>query len=619
MLKHLLLYCLLYFICCGAQGQVRVTCNGNEISYSNANIQYALVHGNDFSNAALFSLQGRWQPLTTGNIPISNTSNSTWLKIPINSLLRCVNFDFIDINNPHVNFLQCWIVKNNQIIRQFKLSGDNVLFSTRPLSTTSFMYDVKAGAYKDCDFVIAADKRYTKLDLPVDFYTQQYSIKLLQIKNLLTGLFMGVLIFVLIFNLYLFISVKHRLYLWYCAYVFTILFYVGTDMGLMFKYFYPDLPFLNDIIRPASMALSIVPQLNFLNDLLDLPKKMPRIYLFNKWALGIYMLVFILAIATSVSGNYETHGFWVHANMIVYPLMLLIMLSEAIYCFKKKFPYAGYTIVSFAGMILFLFIYLFEQKGIIMRTNFSAIAIYMGLFFEAMIMAFMLAWRFKSYKEHAERLLKENQSQQERIFNEVATYQQKEMQRISALLHDTIGANLGFLRLETDNMPLTEEGRRKIAGDITRLGHEVRGMSHDFSPLILQDKGLYPSVAEMVRVISHHSSIDLQFEWMGSREGIGVQYEIIIYRIIQEILQNLLKHSNATSAFLQVIIEQNLVSIYAEDDGVGIEEDKVTDGLGLKSLENLVNLLNGSFKIESVENIGFNISIEFNLQNHESI
>jgi signal transduction histidine kinase len=619
MLKWLLCSCLLYFSCSYVQAQVQVMSDGKEIDYSDAGIRYALLPGDDFSMASFLKLQQHWKDLKTGGIPISNRPNSVWLRIPINSLLRYSSFDFVDINNPHLNFLQCWIVKDNQIVRQFRLSGDHLPFSTRPLSTASFIYHIDGEVYKGCDFIIAADKKYTKLDLPVNFYTQAYFIKQTQFKNLLTGLFIGLITFLFVFNIYLFISVRHRLYLWYSAYIFMILFYIGTDAGLMFKYFYPNCPYLNDVIRPAIIAFSMVPQLNFFNDLLRLPKKMPRIYHFNKWVLGIYMAVLILAVATSGSGNYKVHGFWVQANMLVFPSVLFIMLGEALYCLKKGLQYAGYIVISIVGIVFFMTIYLLEQNEVIAKNDFTGMAVYWALFFEAMVMSFMLAWRFKSYKEHAERLMKENRLQQKSIFEETAAYQQKEMQRISGLLHDTIGANLGFLRLETDHMPLTEEGRNRIAENITRLGHEVRSMSHSFSPLMLQDKGLYPSIAEMVRVIIQNSSIDLQFEWMGKKDGIGVQYEIIIYRIIQEILQNLLKHANATSAFLQIMIEQNLVSIYAEDDGAGFDEAKVGGGLGLKSLENLVNLLKGTFKIESDKNLGFNISVEFNLQGHENI
>ena len=85
------------------------------------------------------------------------------------------------------------------------------------------------------------------------------------------------------------------------------------------------------------------------------------------------------------------------------------------------------------------------------------------------------------------------------------------------------------------------------------------------------------------------------------------------------ILQNLLKHAKAKNAFLQILAEENLISIYAEDDGVGFSTDSQTKGIGLKSIEKLVSLLKGRFNIDSTENNGFSISIEFNLMNNEKI
>jgi signal transduction histidine kinase len=233
-----------------------------------------------------------------------------------------------------------------------------------------------------------------------------------------------------------------------------------------------------------------------------------------------------------------------------------------------------------------------------------------------MVMAFAMAWRFKFYKEDSERLLKENQLQQENIFSEIAVYQEKEMQRMSSLLHDSIGADLGLLRLETDNMSLTETGRQQIANHITRIGNEVRTMSHSFSPALLQEKGLKAAISEQVKFIVVNSKIDLQFEWIGDDRKLNLQNEIITYRFVQEILQNLLKHSKANHAFLQIISEENLISIYGEDDGVGISGEMPEKGIGLKSIEKLVNLLHGRFLVESALNNGFSISIEFNMKNH---
>jgi len=606
--------CWLLLLAKAVHSQLHISYNGKEINYSNSGIQYTLTPENNFSKTILAGIkQNQWQNLTDNKLHTSNLPNCIWLKIPLNSLLQYGQFNFINVNNPHINYLQCWIMKGDSIVQSFERTGDNMPFATRPLNTTSFVYHINGTSYPGCDLVIAADKRYTKLDLPLEFSTETFFLQKILNKNLLTGLLLGIGIFLVIFNFYLYISVRQKLYFWYFLYAFIIIVYLGTDIGLLFKYLYPDAPVVNDVIRPAVFALSILPLLNFFNVLLDLKKELPGIYQFNRRLAIGFLILFFIAVATSATGNYQVQGMWVYTNRIISPLLLFTILAEAFYCFVKKIRYAIFPLLSFSGFTVFIVIYALQQGLVIAQNDFTSAAHYWGLFFEAMVMAFALAWRFKFYKEDSERLLKENQQQQENIFKEMAMYQEKEMLRMSSMLHDHLGADIGLLRLEADNMPLTEAARSKIANHITQIGNEVRTMSHSFSPALLKDKGLRAAIAENVKFINTNSQIDLQFEWMGESGSINFQNEVIVYRMVQEILQNLLKHAKATNAFLQIIAEKNLISIYAEDDGMGFTGDPNTAGLGFKSIKKLVSILKGSFNVDSDGRNGFSISIEFNL------
>ncbi len=618
MLGRSVLLCCILLITKVLPAQLHITFNGKEIDYTTAAIEYAFTPESDLSQSPLTTID-KWQNLTLSKIPISNISNSVWLKIPVNSLLQYGHFNYININNPHINYLQCWIIKKDIIVQNFGHSGDNMPYASRPMPTSTFVYKADGINFKDCYIIIAADKRYTKLDLPINFCTETFFIKQSFTHNLLSGLVLGAGIFIFLFNLLLFISIRQNLYLWYFLYALIIVFYLAIDMGLLFKYLYPNLPGLNDLIRPASFALCIVPMLNFFNSLLDIKKNLPWLYRFNKILAICFLVLLAIAIASSSSGNYKVQGLWVYVNRIISPLLLFTFLLEAFYCLTKRIRFALFSVISFTGFTILVTIFVLQQGLLIAHTDFTSTAHYWGLFFEAVVMAFAMAWRFKFYKEDSERLLIETQLQQGKIFKEIAHYHEKEMGRISSLLHDNLGANLGLLRLEADNMLLTEDARRKIATHITRIGNEVRNMSHSFSPVLLKDKGLQAAIADNVKFIVANSNIDLQFEWIGESYKISFQYEIIIYRIVQELMQNLLKHSKASTAFLQIITTKNLISIYAEDDGLGYNESAANNGVGLKSIHKLVSLLKGSFNIESQENNGFNISIEFNLVHHEKI
>lgn len=619
MLLRLIVLVALLFSSNTVPAQFFVKHNDVEINYTSANIKYAFLQTVIFNDSTLKGIEpNTWKNLTNTTIPISYVGYTTWLKIPIKSLLAYGNVEYLNINNPHINYLKCWITNNDSIVKSFDITGDDVVYNSRPVTTATFVFPINGIDNKEYDVIIAADKRFTKLDLPISFCTSNYFIHTNNKTTLLTGLLIGGCFFLFLYTFYLFITIKQFLYLWYSIFLFLIIIYIAADAGILFKYLFPTYTGFNDIIRPSILALIEFPLMLFFIHLLGIKKNFPKIFFYNKLLLISYLILFTIAMFTVKYGSFESHGFWLKAINIVGPLLILFTLFQSIYFVVKKVKFSIFAFLSYSSFSFFIVLFSLQQREVIVSNIFTQYANYWSIFFEAILVAFVLAWRYKLYKQDSETLLKENLEQQELIFKETATWQEKEMQRISSLLHDTVGANLGFLRLATDNMPLTQEGKNKIAAHITQLGNEVRNMSHSFSPIVLQDKGLYVAVEELVKSIRNNSLINLQFEWLGNKKEINLQYQIIIYRIVQELMQNMIKHAKATNAFLQIIVEENLVSIYVEDDGIGMKANS-NKGIGLRSIENLVNLLKGNFRIESSETDGFNISIEFKTRENEQL
>ncbi len=620
MLLRVFLYILFLSVCTTTNAQFFVKHNDVEINYATANIKYAFLQTAIFNDSTLKSIQpSNWKNLTNTQIPISYVAYTTWLKIPISSINEYGVVDYVDINNPHINFLKCWLVRNDSIIKSFTLTGDNTKYNTRQIPTTSFVFALNNKDYRDCDIIIAADKRFTKLDLPIIFYTQDYFIQQGSQYTLYFGITIGFCVLLLLFNAYLFASLHKIFYVWYSLYLLLIVIYLCANSGLFFEYITPNYPSLNDALRPAIFCFIELPMLLFFIDLLDIKSKFPKLHLYNRIVILTYFFAFVIALLSLSSGGYERHGLLLKISTFVVLPFLFLALVQSLYFVYKKIPFAIFSLLSFSLFSLFLVIYSLHQKELI-GTNFvTKYSNYLAIFSEAFLATFLLVWQYKYYRDQALLLQQQNVAIQQEIFRETAIWQEKEMQRISSLLHDTVGANLGFLRLETDNMPLTNEGRNTIAAHITRIGNEVRNMSHSFSPIVLQDKGLYNAIDDMVKLIRNNSLINIQFEWIGEKVKINIQYQIIIYRIIQELMQNMLKHSKANTAFLQIMIQDQLVSIYVEDDGIGMIASAESTGVGLKSIETLVQLLKGSCRIESNEKDGFSISIEFNQYENEKI
>jgi signal transduction histidine kinase len=84
-------------------------------------------------------------------------------------------------------------------------------------------------------------------------------------------------------------------------------------------------------------------------------------------------------------------------------------------------------------------------------------------------------------------------------------------------------------------------------------------------------------------------------------------------------IHNIIKHSQATHAFLQIIVADYIISIYAEDNGIGIGTEEIEKGVGLKNIEKMMAILDGRYTIESATGRGFSISVEFNYKINERV
>jgi signal transduction histidine kinase len=603
---------------CNAQLQVNY--NGTNIKDLVAGFSYTMVSSVNMSESQINTLNdAEWQLVKGSKLKLNRLSQTLVLKIPINQILLQGDFDYISINNPHVNFLKCWIVLKGQTLKSFILTGDNLPFNSRTIPVTNFDFPIKGVDFSGADIFILADKRYTNLSLPIDFQTKEAHANALQIQNLVWGTVIGIFFFIFLLNLFLASLLKLKLFLWYAILQASMIIYLLGDSGLSYKLFYPNIPTFNDLVRPFSLAFGIVPLILFFNLLMDLKNKLPKLLDFNKLVLLCYIPLYIIAIISASSGDYAIQGLWLQINKVLGPLLLLTLLIEAAYCYYCNIRYSIFALISYLGTTAFFVIYSLHQNELIPDNFFNSKSNYWGLIWELTVMSIALSFRYKYFQNETENLAKKNRLQQEQLFSGTVAFQEKEMQRFSSLLHDNIGANLGLLRLEADQMPLTEAGREQLASHITELGNEVRIMSHRLSPILLEEKGLYLAIEETVERIKRLGSTDIAFEWIGKRNTYNTQFAILIYRISQELLQNLIKHSHAKTAFLQIMVEDQLVSIYLEDDGIGFNLNEPLAGVGLKSIEKLTELLNGRFQIDSSPGEGFSISIEFNWSSNENI
>ena len=607
----------LLFVCILLYGhlvlaQLSVQCDGVDVPNASVGIRILLDSDTAFSDRGLQKVLRRaWQPVRGAAPEISYSTSSAWLMIPFEHIQRRGPFRWLVVENPHINHLRLWVLGGDSVLHTSALTGDAFPFRSRPFTTRNYLFSLDSVPATGGYLVLMADKRQSRLALPLHFQSDPYFVQNheMDLKGMM--FFLGFTFFLLLFNTYLFIYTRDLVFGWYILYLLLILVYLFVDLGFFFKVLYPEWPKLNDIIRPASFALSVVPMLLFFNRIIDIRTHAPRLDTLNKRIAIVFLSLYMVAVASSaITNDAGIQYFWLQSNRVVTPFVLFVLVLESLYFIRKGHFIAVFSFGSIFSLIFFSMVYIGLQYNWLKSTPFTTYSLYWGLSADAFFMGLSLAWRFRYLRKSVEQLVREKTERQMQFALEISTWKEQQMQHTSAFLHDRVGGLMGMLRLSVDNMSLDEKGRREIASEIVSVADEIRQYSHFYSPALLHSQSLKETIAGLMHKIRAKTPIHFQFEWDGPEEIEPEQLKVFLYFCVQEMFQNMLKHSSCSQVIVQVINKPALVSLYFEDDGIGCGDVETTQGYGLKSMKRIVDLLGGNFLVRAVPEEGFYLSVE---------
>ncbi len=202
--------------------------------------------------------------------------------------------------------------------------------------------------------------------------------------------------------------------------------------------------------------------------------------------------------------------------------------------------------------------------------------------------------------------------------NAVIYAREGERKRISRDLHDDIGAKLSALKLSitslTNRLNNPDTETRTIINSsqdlINEIAADIRLMLQKLSSVVLEEFGYTTAVRELVNTINETKLLHIELVIFGFQERLNNEYELALYRITQEMINNILKHAKARNACLQAGYRNETIILMMEDDGVGFDIYQRKTGYGSKNIEARTQLLHGKMNIDSSLAKGTCISIE---------
>lgn len=186
--------------------------------------------------------------------------------------------------------------------------------------------------------------------------------------------------------------------------------------------------------------------------------------------------------------------------------------------------------------------------------------------------------------------------------------EERERNRISKDLHDGVGAMLGAAKMSLQSIPFLNEEKKKeqlekTAQLISNTHTDIRRIAHDLLPVTLEKEGLIAAVAQFAADINETGIIDFQ---VSNHLPEGFKFpknmELMLYRVIQELISNVIRHARATQVQVTFIQTNEQIQIEVKDNGVGFTKAK--ENQGLYSIRERISTIGGTFDIESKEQKG---------------
>lgn len=229
------------------------------------------------------------------------------------------------------------------------------------------------------------------------------------------------------------------------------------------------------------------------------------------------------------------------------------------------------------------------------------------LFLGACIVIFALMYHKRQNKYRLEKQEMEQRFREELLRSQLEI-QEQTLRGISQEIHDNIGQTLSLVKLNLNTMDLQKPGAldEKIAHSKALVGKvitDLRSLSRSLNTDSVLAAGLIPAIESALALVRHTGLFEAELKVQGEPRPLGFQKELILFRIVQEGVNNALKHSGARTIRVLASYQSSSLSIEIRDDGKGWDPSGSTpEGSGLRNMKSRAGLIGGSFDLQSTKN-----------------
>ncbi|MBC8756546.1 sensor histidine kinase [Kordia sp. YSTF-M3] len=261
------------------------------------------------------------------------------------------------------------------------------------------------------------------------------------------------------------------------------------------------------------------------------------------------------------------------------------------------------------------------MESIFQENNFMTLMVIGILIMLAFAMAFVL------FVNHSQkRLLKEQMrvqklayKHQEELLHATILTQEKERHRIARDLHDEIGSKLNVIFLNVCRLKKYGKADEEIGAITTEVEtvvnttiNSIRFISHELLPPTLEEFGLIETIRELQHSYNLIGDLQIDFTAEGENKIDDSLIELNLFRVLQELINNSIRHGKATEIDLKLSIEKEAITFSYQDNGIGFDSTNKAHkkGLGMKNIESRLRIINATYEVNSSLKKGIQVVIE---------
>lgn len=535
------------------------------------------------------------------------TVNKHWLK-----------YRFINIEKESKEYVFYFPYHHIYDIKLYKEHNNS--FILLDSSGTKYKYKSKDMESRGHPFIVKMDKgqnvflvRVEHLNMPlratVFLLSKDMTREVIHKNEITIWFWRGIFLFALFVSFILFFTTRIKLFLYYFLLNFGVALFIGMETGDFFMFFNRDpFNFIIDI-KHLGNILVVLFFPYFLNELTPLKVRNPvlwKIMIYGIFVMPVLWFICLLPGVKETGFMLITVYYFIYYSSFVFILQIYFLFAA----FLKKERNARALFITY-------FFYLSAVISNVVLPNLGIknenLLVYNILMYGSIleIFTFMVLMGRETlaiYRERADLLEKQHNHQKEMI-RSIVESREVERNRIGRELHDMIGANISVIKQNVD------KADKRLLHIINSTVESVRNLSHGLITPMIDKSDFKDEIYELCILFSTEKfKIKPYFHnWENTYNSDLLTH---IYRIIQELLQNSVKHSKAKNVSLQFIADKSHnISIMYEDDGIGFDFQKQRHkGYGLMNIENRVKLIQGQIAFDTrPNNNGTTVFIEIDV------